>query len=338
MENKIAPILSIIIPVYNTANYLDRCVGSIINQTFKDWELYLIDDGSTDDSYIICQKFAKSDIRIKTISIENGGQGRARNIGLSLIAGKYVMFIDSDDLLLDLNTLNNSVKFLDNHSSIDIVQFPYFRFTNPALFDNNAVQESSYDKDIIITGKSAYVEHTDIVNSVRVRLPILKTAPWGKLYRAELFEDIRFPEGMVYEDTFMFCDLFEKVNAIAFSNTGWYGNFERIDSTTGNSGKPKCKNMEDKIKAFQRILTVLVNTSKDKILIANFYIWLCNLLAAFKAMFGSSFCYDNNSFLKEDKCLKNVGFHGWFILSIGVNNYILLRSKYYLLKNSLLGK
>lgn len=95
-ENEVAEI-SIIIPVYNAELYLDRCVNSIINQTFTDWELILVDDGSVDNSLEKCKVLEKKDTRIKVVHKSNGGAGSARNVGLKIASGKYVGFVDSDD-------------------------------------------------------------------------------------------------------------------------------------------------------------------------------------------------------------------------------------------------
>ena len=93
------PELSIIVPVYNVALYLNRCVDSILNQTYSDFELLLIDDGSTDISGVICDEYAVSDNRVKVIHKDNGGVSSARNVGINNSQGKYIMFCDSDDFV-----------------------------------------------------------------------------------------------------------------------------------------------------------------------------------------------------------------------------------------------
>ena len=92
-------LVSIIVPVYNVEKYLERCIDSLVNQTLKDIEIILVDDGSTDDSGNICDKYAKKDKRIKVIHKENGGLSDARNIGLSIANGRYLQFVDSDDFI-----------------------------------------------------------------------------------------------------------------------------------------------------------------------------------------------------------------------------------------------
>ena len=91
--------ISIIVPVYNVASYLDRCLESLIGQTLKDIDIIIVDDGSTDESYSICERYAASDSRIQLVHKTNGGSSSARNVGLTYVKSDYVAFVDSDDLL-----------------------------------------------------------------------------------------------------------------------------------------------------------------------------------------------------------------------------------------------
>lgn len=119
------PLISIIVPVYNSEKTLCRCVDSVINQPFNNWEILLIDDGSTDKSFEICENYALKDKRITVLHKENGGVSSARNIGLDNAKGKWVTFIDSDDyiavdaLSMDYNTLDE-----------DLLLFPYYSINN----------------------------------------------------------------------------------------------------------------------------------------------------------------------------------------------------------------
>ena len=97
--NKNEPLISIIVPVYNVEKYLSKCIDSIINQTYKNIEIILIDDGSTDSSGAICDKYALVDSRIHVLHIENSGVSNARNVGLNHATGDYIGFVDSDDYI-----------------------------------------------------------------------------------------------------------------------------------------------------------------------------------------------------------------------------------------------
>ena len=124
-QNENMPKVSIIVPVYKAEKYLNRCIDSIIAQTFTDWELLLIDDGSPDRSGDICDEYAKKDIRIRVFHKKNGGVSSARNLGLYNVQGEYVAFVDSDDWI-DVNTLNVCFSQIEIYD-LDILQFSYTR-------------------------------------------------------------------------------------------------------------------------------------------------------------------------------------------------------------------
>lgn len=331
-------VLSIIIPCYNIDNWLSRAVESVLAQSFVDWELILVDDGSTDDTGKICGHYANCDERIKVIRQSNQGQAAARNAALEMASGNYVCFVDGDDLLLDNLTFEKSVAFLEENLDVDFVQFPSIRFSTEDQIPN-LLQNLELTEDVVFLDTvSQLIEHTDIVNSVRSTEIVIKTAPWGKIYRMSLFEHVRFPEGMVFEDTYMFCGLFERVRKAAVANTGLYGNFERVGSTT--CGTPQCWKMQDKIKAFCKIFDCLLKYSDKRQLQAQFYVWLLNLIAAFKAMFGKEFVINSQfEFLSsKSQCLKFGDIQGRLIMAMGIKNYVSLRKKYYVLKQAIINR
>lgn len=329
------PVVSIILPCYNVEGWIDRAIKSVIGQSLKNWELIIIDDGSTDKTYERCQSYVNCDSRIKIISQINQGQGAARNRGIEIARGNYILFLDGDDLLLDIDSLLMSVKFLNQHKNIDFVQFPHIRFTEAVSLESLAKNvEQDKSQCTILSTKKDFIEHTDILNSVSPTSIILKTAPWGKLFRTELFDTVRFPEGMVFEDTYMYCKLFSVVRNIAFANTGLYGNFERIGSTT--CGKPSPAKMQDKIKAYSEVLTTLQQYSTNKALISKYIIWILNLISSFKSMFNGEFCVNREILYHYKGYLRYGGLLGCLIYIYGINNYISLRVFYYNLKKKLL--
>ena len=132
--------ISIIIPVYNVEKYLATCLDSVINQTYKNLEILLIDDGSTDSSGLICEQYSKKDTRIKTIHKKNGGLSDARNVGISYASGDYISFIDSDDFI-DINTFTILNQYIKQYNA-DIITFNYYDYYNkdkisPHLLFNN---------------------------------------------------------------------------------------------------------------------------------------------------------------------------------------------------------
>ena len=118
---------SVIIPVYNSEKYLKECLDSLVNQTFKDFEIICINDGSTDNSKKLLEEYANKDDRINVYSQENQGVGAARNYGMTLAKGKYINFLDSDDIL-SANALKSAYEFLEKHAEIDVVSIPIFFF------------------------------------------------------------------------------------------------------------------------------------------------------------------------------------------------------------------
>ena len=122
--------ISVIIPVYNVADYLKECLDSVLQQTYENLEVILVNDGSTDISPSICDKYASEDSRILVVHKLNGGLSDARNCGLNISTGEYVFFIDSDDYLTDNNAITEIVEGIENHCDIDLVIFQYKKYYN----------------------------------------------------------------------------------------------------------------------------------------------------------------------------------------------------------------
>lgn len=143
------PKLSVIVPVYNVEKYLDRCVTSIRNQIFSDWEMILVDDGSQDNSYELCDAFAKNDSRIKVVHKENGGLSSARNAGLKIAEGDYVGFIDSDDTIQE-DMYSRMIEIIEK-TSADFVMTDCVRITvrDTVFLKTQKIREGFYGKDAI---------------------------------------------------------------------------------------------------------------------------------------------------------------------------------------------
>lgn len=166
-------IISILVPVYNVEQYLPRCIESVLSQDFQDWEMILVDDGSSDKSPQICDEFAEKDSRIKVIHKQNGGQVEARQAGLDAAKGEYLMFLDSDDWLMPhaITTLYNYAELGD----YDIV-----RGCNRRVYDDGSftIERGRFYKGEV-TGSEQYLE--------KVITADFEAYLWGALYRMELF-------------------------------------------------------------------------------------------------------------------------------------------------------
>lgn len=182
------PTFSIIVPVYNVEKYLNRCIDSILSQSFKDFEVLLIDDGSTDKSGEICDEYAQKDERIRVFHKENGGVSSARNLGLDNARGEWIAFCDSDDdLRIDaLNIYNDA----SNQSNGDLLVFGHDVLTE----DGSVLCRTEYKADSMIS--SDYIK--------RILRYKTESSPWGKLYRTSLTKSLTFNENLKIGEDLLF--------------------------------------------------------------------------------------------------------------------------------------
>lgn len=214
MEDKI----SVIVPIYNVAPYLRECIDSILNQDYKNIEVLLINDGSTDECGMICDEYAMVDNRIRVFHKENGGLSSARNIGIKEASGKYISFIDSDDYVaVDfLSTLYNNLKqYRVKISAIGCVHL----FPNKEIVykDIRGINKLYDEEEALI-----YLHVTGYYN----------VGAWNKLYEKELFDGIEFPIGKKSEDWFIMYKLIERANGIYYCSDEKYFYRQRKGSIT----------------------------------------------------------------------------------------------------------
>ena len=193
------PLISVVIPVYKVENYLERCVNSVINQTYKNLEIILVDDGSPDNCGIICDRYAEVDDRVKVIHKKNGGLSSARNSGIDISSGKYITFIDSDDWV-DKDYVEYLFYLIQKDmTKISICQHKVVNDKSTTMKETRIIkEENNYDVKMILK-KWILDDGIDI-------------SAWAKLYDLRLFDNIRYPEGMIFEDLlttyklFFLCD------------------------------------------------------------------------------------------------------------------------------------
>ena len=242
------PRLSIIIPVYNVKPYLSEALDSVLNQTYKNIEVILINDGSTDGSDEICISYAEQDERIRLIHQANKGLSGARNTGLDVMTGDIVAFLDSDDAY-DPDYLNRMVGAMI-YEQADLVVCKYTNhytndqmiFTGNEKISPNAT-EGSYDRKQALC---AFVDGN------------INTAVWNKIYKRYLWEQIRFPDGHVYEDidtTFRIFDLCKKVFVL---NSPLYFYRQRSESITSTN---TWENAGDKLLAYSHFKEFVENNT-----------------------------------------------------------------------------
>jgi glycosyltransferase involved in cell wall biosynthesis len=211
--------VSVIVPIYKVEKYLKRCVESILNQTYTNLEIILVDDGSPDRCGLIIDEFAKHDTRILPLHKENGGLSDARNYGMHYITGYYTVFVDSDDWV-DPNFISLLVDQSLKYQS-DVVQSAfYYSYPGYFLYDDRFYSEN--DPPLLLDNQSLMKE---LVINERV-----KNFAWGKLYRTDLIRDIPFKTSVLFEDVFWAHQVMQRVNRYVILNDPMYFYFQREDS------------------------------------------------------------------------------------------------------------
>ena len=206
--------VSIIIPVYNVENYLRSCLDSVLSQTYKDFEVLMVNDGSTDGSGAICQDFVERDSRFHYFEKENGGLSDARNYGLDRAKGHYITFLDSDDFLFE-DYLEN-LYYASRLSDSDITIGGYCRFGDSNFYFYN----DHFKSDSLVAFKDFQaIQYLD--SMLDVTFLTFSTA-WGKLFKRELFSELRFPYGKYAEDQFLIWKLYMKADKIYVFNGASY--------------------------------------------------------------------------------------------------------------------
>lgn len=210
---------SVIVPIYNVEEYLERCIGSVLEQTFNDYELLLVNDGSPDNSAEICRKYLKNG-KVKYFEKENGGLGDARNYGIERAKGEYLVFIDSDDYVEKelLESVNN---IIDKYKS-DIVIFDYM------LVDM---------QDELMYVERQKLEANTVLNvKSNKELLLLEPAAWNKVYKRQLFieNDFRYPSRVWYEDLRTTAKVLSSAERIVYIDKAFYHYFQRPGSIMNN--------------------------------------------------------------------------------------------------------
>lgn len=195
-------MISVIVPVYNSENYLSECIDSLINQTYKNFELILVDDGSTDKSARMCDEYAIKDSRIKVVHKENGGVSSARNVGLQLSQGEYIQFVDSDDYVKPefLSILINSIE--QNNSQISVCKASTIHING-----TKSKSKSKVSENITLDRKEATSFLFNEMNN----------ALWNKLISKDAIKDIIFEEGCTFgEDPYFLIQVLNNCERVSF--------------------------------------------------------------------------------------------------------------------------
>ena len=216
--------ISVIVPVYNSEAYLENCLNSIIQQTYQNLEIILVNDGSTDGSAAICQRYKIQDPRVKVYHKSNGGVGSSRNRALEAVTGDYILFVDNDDWLeLDhIESLYHLLKKADADIAIG---------GHRVIYDSGKIIEKE-------THENSVLEPKKVLERILYDDGIDLSA-WGKLYKRYLFNDIKFPKGRLFEDSATTYMLVDKANKIAINSISKYNYIIRKNSISNAKFSPK---------------------------------------------------------------------------------------------------
>lgn len=212
------PLISVIVPVYRIEKYISRCINSILNQTYKNLEIILVNDGSPDNCGIICEKYANKDKRIKVIHKENGGLSDARNEGLRTFQGIYVTFVDGDDWISKfyIENLYNAIR--SSEADLAISNF------------ENVKKNCKIKKSPINTLLNMQVVTVEDCFKKLLNQRGVETSAWGKMYRKNIIKDLQYPVGKLYEDIPVTTQAISRCSKIVIIDNIDYYYFQRNDS------------------------------------------------------------------------------------------------------------
>lgn len=251
--------VSIIVPVYNVETYLDRCVRSLINQELSDIEIILVNDGSTDSSGLLCEKWAERDTRIKVLNKENGGLSSARNYGIQYAKGDYVGFVDSDDYISP-DMFRRLADLVQSHNADVGCCSSITFFSDEDLKNMKDRASAAYDMDKFEFYQSCISCRDG--NGVGV---------CNKLFRRDIFNKVYFKEGIYVEDYYSFPDIVANVERAVMDAFVGYYYYQRPDGITRGFYHDPEKHIHDRILGCRHNMEVLLKAgfSKDIIYMAN---------------------------------------------------------------------
>jgi glycosyltransferase involved in cell wall biosynthesis len=210
--------ISIIVPVYKVETYLEKCLESIVSQTYTNLEIILVDDGSPDRSGEICDKWAINDNRIKVLHKKNGGLSDARNKGIEIATGQYLVFVDSDDYIDKDMILSLHALIKERNADICICNYYIVR-------ENGDVVKESYTMDqTVLTGRQV------LTNKLFEDHSWIWIVAWNKMYKKALFSEIRYAIGKLHEDEFIAHEIYNQCNNVACTDEPLYYYVQRTGS------------------------------------------------------------------------------------------------------------
>lgn len=262
------PVISVIVSIYNVQDYVKRSVQSIQNQTYKNLEIILVDDGSTDNSGKICDEFAKYDERIKVIHKVNGGLSSARNEGIRIAAGEYIAFVDGDDWIDDTMYEGMMSAMLKYDADIAICNYKEI--------SKKGIRDTSTDDITVFEGRETlkvFIEEDEKYQ--------IQNAAWNKLYKRSLMGNLSFPEGKLFEDIVYTTKLLAGSKKAVYVNKAYYNYiFDRSDSIM-NSKKVE-RLITDQIPAYREKGEFLLSIGEKELFLTHQFFFYKRMLLHYK--------------------------------------------------------
>lgn len=257
------PLISVLVPAYNAEAFLEQCLESIVAQTYRHLEIIVVDDGSTDNSGAISDRWAERDDRIRVIHQPNGGHSAARNTALDAMTGELMMMVDSDDVIHPEFTATLFGLMLEHNADIAVTGYTAFFGSEPNFSRRRDGSPRLYDQQQAML--AVFYQHG------------LTHSPWGRLFKATLFDGIRFPLGIIYEDLAIIYPLLRKCHRVVAIDDVLYGyrqhvsNSMRVFSPKRAAVLEVCENLE---RQMQREDPQYVEAVRSRLLSAYFNILL----------------------------------------------------------------
>lgn len=255
-------LVSVIIPVYNVEKYLKRCVESVLRQTYRNLEIWLVDDGATDCSGMMCDEFAQKDTRIRVIHKENGGLSDARNVAIDKMTGQYVTFIDSDDYVSE-----NFIERLYMNIRKYAAEIAICRHISTKKSDEQCILGNCIE---IFTKEEALEE--------LLYQKKFNTSAWAKLYKSSLFENVRYPKGKLFEDICTTDLLINRAQQIVFDSSILYFYYQGEVSIVRSSFNLRKLDYVENAKVMQQFIynnyPFLKQAADFRFLWANLHVWV----------------------------------------------------------------
>ncbi len=263
-------LISIIIPVYNAEKYLEETLSSVIGQHFADYEVILVDDGSTDNSGSLCDQFAAVNQNISVLHKKNGGQSSARNLGIRAAKGEFLAFLDSDDLLCDKDSFASLSKRMVGNT--DIVLYRYYKYYSPDLISDCGISMSGLD------GR----DKTDVLHEL-VKRDAFFCSCWSKCVRRSLVIDnnLFFDENLTCEDMDWYFSVIEKAKNIAVIDKPFVYYRQRPNSVTASFKPEGIDGFIYTVEKWEKIFQGIDDPRQKETLLAALAKLYCNLLISF---------------------------------------------------------